>query len=305
MSNFIDWEKSQKTILFDSSMGLGLKSLGFDVNNPLWTAKALVTDPDKIYQVHREYFDAGSNIASTDSYQANLAGFIDQGYTRDEAEKWIKGSVQLAQKAREDSTGKQTKWVAGAIGPYGAYLADGSEYTGDYSLSDEDLRAFHQDRLDWLIAAGVDLLAIKTIPNFKEIQVLAQMISKYPDVPVYFSLSLKDAHHLSDGTDLHIVQDFLEKQPSIVAYGANCFHPRFADDAIKYFTENAKGDKDILIAPNAGGQYDPSVKKWGEPIDKVFSDNAPKWREEGAKWIGGCCEMKPEEMQAVHDELVQ
>ncbi|MDF7626311.1 homocysteine S-methyltransferase [Lactobacillaceae bacterium L1_55_11] len=301
--NFYDWEKTQKTVLFDSSMGLGLKDLGFDVNNPLWTAKALITDPDKVYQVHKAFFDAGSNVTSTDSYQANLAGFLDQGYTREQAKEWIQESVQLARDAARDSTGPQAKWVAGAIGPYGAYLANGSEYTGDYQLSADELAAFHQDRLAWLVEAGVDLLAVKTIPNFEEIKVLTKLLAKYPEVPVYFSVSLKDATHLSDGTDLHQVQDLLEDQPSIVAYGANCFHPRYALEALRYLKEGSHDDKGLLIGPNAGGQYDPVLKKWGQAMENIYSDNAIKWQAEGARWIGGCCEMPPSQMKAVYDQL--
>ncbi|CAK1247796.1 homocysteine S-methyltransferase [Fructobacillus tropaeoli] len=304
--NFHDWAKQQKTILFDSSMGLGLSNQGFDTNNPLWTAKALITDPDKVYQVHLDFFNAGSNITTTDSYQASTAGFAKQGLGRDEAEKLIKQSVALAEKASFDRTGQQDKWVAGNIGPYGAYLANGAEYTGDYGeITDDDLRAFHEDRLQWLVEAGSDLIAVQTVPSFAEIKVLCQLLNQYPDVDVLFTCSLKDSQHISDGTDLREVQAVLETQENVIAYGFNCFKPEFTEDALDYITATATTDKAIAVAPNAGADYDPVTKTWGEPNEKIFSEKAPSWRRHGASWISGCCEMIPAELKKVRTVLFE
>lgn len=303
--NFHNWRSQQKTILFDSSMSLGLNNQSFDTNNPLWTAKALITDPDKVYQVHRDFFDAGSNVTTTDSYQASTAGFIKQGYTKDQAEHYIKKAVSLAQKASFDSQGDQAKWVAGNIGPYGAFLANGAEYTGDYDVNADELRDFHRDRLDWLVEAGSDLLAIQTVPNFTEIKVLCDFLNDYPDIDVLFTCSLKDSQHISDGTDLREVQKVLEAQPNVVAYGFNCFKPELTEDALDYLRPTAKTDKALAVAPNAGADYDPITKTWGEPNETIFSEKATSWRDHGASWISGCCEMIPAEFKKVRTALFE
>ncbi|CAH1857006.1 homocysteine S-methyltransferase [Convivina intestini] len=301
--NFKTWAAQQETIIFDTSMSLGLENLGFDTNNPLWTAKALITDPDKIYQVHLDFFNAGSNITTTDSYQASPAGFEKQGYSYEESEKFIKESVLLAQRARLASTGKQTKWVAGNIGPYGAYLANGAEYTGNYDTDQAGLKLFHQDRMKWLIEAGSDLLAIQTVPSLLEVKTLCNLLDQYPNMSVLFTCSLKDSHHIADGTDLVVVQQLLENQDNIVAYGLNCFNPEFSLEAISYLREHAKKSKAIALAPNAGSTYDPNTKTWTVTNESVFSENACAWHDAGASWISGCCQMIPDELARVKAEL--
>ncbi|GAO99235.1 homocysteine S-methyltransferase [Fructobacillus ficulneus] len=302
---FHEWATQQSIILFDSSMGLGLNNQGFDTNNALWTAKALITDPDKVYQVHRDFFDAGSNVTTTDSYQASSAGFANQGYDKAEAERLIKSSVALAQQAAKDSQGSQEKWVAGNIGPYGAYLANGAEYTGDYDINADQLRDFHTDRLRWLVEAGSDLLAIQTVPSFMEIKVLCDLLNDYPDIDVLFTCSLRDSHHISDGTDLREVQAVLEAQKNVIAYGFNCFKPELTEDALDYVSANAKSDKALAVAPNAGADYDPITKTWGEPNEKIFSEKAASWHAHGASWISGCCEMIPAELNNVRKVLFE
>ena len=163
--NFKEWQKNQKVILIDGSMSLGLEEQGLDLNDELWTAKALVNEPDKIEKVHQNYYDAGANIAITASYQATVAGFERLGHTTEESRALIKRTVELAKQAQTKSQGLQEKWVAASVGPYGAYLADGSEYRGNYGLSQTELVDFHRERLELLLESGADLLAIETIPD--------------------------------------------------------------------------------------------------------------------------------------------
>ena len=304
MKKFTEWCQKQRVILIDSAMGLGLKERGYNLNNQLWTAKALIDRPDLVYQTNLAYFNAGSNVTSTDSYQADPKGFLEAGDSKAAAEKYIKESVQLAQKARNDSDTPQRKWIGGAVGPYGAYLADGSEYTGNYRLTEQQYVDFHADRIKWLIEAGCDLLQIKTMPNFNEIQAVCKLIKRFPDVPAYVTCSLRDAHHISDGTDLRTVQSFLEKQPQVIAYGFNCFKPAWTVDAIQYVKATAKTNQSLVAVPNAGGKYDPRTKKFGKAELHVFSRDAPKWINAGAKWIGGCCEISEKEFSRMHAVLV-
>ena len=139
MSKFREWLNNQKYVVIDGAMSTALEKKGMDLNHKLWTAKVLVEKPEKIKEVHREYFEAGANVAITSTYQASILGFKDLGYSEEEAEKFMKKSVELAKEAREETVSDKDMWIAGSVGPYGAYLADGSEYRGDYIVDNQFL----------------------------------------------------------------------------------------------------------------------------------------------------------------------
>ena len=287
--DFKEWQKNQKVILIDGSMSLGLEEQGLDLNDKLWTAKALVNEPDKIEKVHQNYYDAGANIAITSSYQATVAGFERLGHTPEEGRALIKRTVQLAKQAQAKSRGTQAKWVAASIGPYGAYLADGSEYRGNYGLLQTELVDFHRERLELLLEAGADLLAIETIPDLTEIQAVIELLAQYPKAAAWLTVTLKDAHHLCDGTDLCVFQLLAESSEQIIAYGVNCVQPDLVLPALEYLKEIAT--KPLVAYPNSGAIYDPTTKVWthNHAVDEVFSNEALKWHGLGCKWIGGCC----------------
>ena len=114
-------------------MSTSLERLGCDTDNELWTAAALINQPELVYQVHKEYFEAGARLAITDTYQANLPALKKAGLTEKQARQVIEKAVELAKQARDDyetETGAHG-YVAGSIGPYGTNMSNGSEYSVD------------------------------------------------------------------------------------------------------------------------------------------------------------------------------
>ncbi|MEJ6399735.1 homocysteine S-methyltransferase [Nicoliella lavandulae] len=303
MSKIKNWIDQQNNILIDCAMSYGLETRNIQLNNKLWTASALDSHPDIVQAIHKEYLDAGSNVTVTDTYQGSVPGFVAAGYTEDQAIALIKKSVQLARNAVAASDTPQTKWVAGAIGPYGAFLADGSEYVGNYGVSDQVLTDFHKQRLATLVDAGVDLLAFETIPDYNELKVIKALLSQYPDTPAFISCSIKDEHHISDGTDLLKVQKLIESIPNVVAYGFNCNHPEYTVPALNYLKQHQTTDQSLIVFPNSGAHYDPSTKQWSDTPDFSFGKAAAEWRDAGAKWIGGCCEVSVADELAMRDTL--
>lgn len=289
MSMFSEWSKRQKVILIDGSMAVGLEEQGLDLNHRLWTAKAIVEAPHKIQAVHEAYFNAGANITITASYQASMKGFLELGYSEAESVHFLENTVALAQAARESSESNQEKWIAGSIGPYGAYLADGSEYRGNYNVSRNFLKEFHEERLQVLVKAQVDLLAIETIPDKTELLVLLELIKDFPEVPAWVSFTLKDEKHISDGTSLVEMQGLLEQQPQVLAYGINCVAPNLVEPALLTLKKQAK--KPLVAYPNSGAIYNPVSKVWTETthVHDVFTNQAKNWYAHGCTWIGGCC----------------
>lgn len=296
-----------QNIIIDGALASELQRRGCDLNDSLWSAKVLIEQPDLIRQVHYDYFKAGADCATTASYQASPLGFAKKGISLDESIKLIKKSVELAQQAKEQyltQIGKNKPlFIAGSVGPYGAYLADGSEYTGNYQLSEEEFIEFHQTRIQALIDAKADILACETLPNFAEIKVLVKVLKQYPSMTAWFSFTLKDANHLSDGTPLKEVIDYLNNVDQVVSVGINCIALEEVTAALTVLQNLTR--KPLIVYPNSGEQYDPTTKQWhkNHQHNCTFKKQLPTWLKLGAKLIGGCCQTTPKDIAEIADYL--
>jgi homocysteine S-methyltransferase len=259
-------------------------------------------NPELIYQVHYDYFVAGARCAITASYQATPQGFATRGLDEAESLALIAQSVELARRARQDYLAvrpdAKTLLVAGSVGPYGAFLADGSEYRGDYALPEAEMMAFHRPRVQALLAAGADLLACETLPSFAEAQALVKLLAEFPEGRAWFSFTLRDAGHISDGTPLSDVVSWLNQQPQVVALGINCVALESVTPALQQLQKLT--DKPLVVYPNSGEQYDAGSKTWhSAPSGCTLHDKLAEWQQAGAKLIGGCCRTSPNDIAAI------
>ena len=284
-------------LILDGALATELEQKGFDLNDPLWSARLLIEAPEQIEHVHRDYFEVGADVAITSSYQASIEGFKQRHITTEEAQSLIRQTVTLAQNARTRS-GKSDALIAGSVGPYGAYLADGSEYRGHYGVSADVLEAFHRPRIEALIEAGADLLAFETIPSLEEAVVLFRILEAYPEVSAWLTFSLQDATHISEGTALATCIETVGQHPQLAAIGANCFPASYATDFIRHV--KALTNVPIIVYPNSGEVYDPVAKTWsGTNQCTSFQTVAKTWYEAGARLIGGCCRTSPEHIAQI------
>jgi homocysteine S-methyltransferase len=290
-------------VLLDGAMATELEARGCDLTDSLWSAKVLMENPQLIYDVHLDYFRAGAQVAITASYQATPDGFAARGLDEAQSRSLIGKSVELARQARESYLAENPTakglLIAGSVGPYGAYLADGSEYRGDYQRSAQVFQEFHRPRVEALLEAGVDLLACETLPSFAEIRALAQLLAEYPVAQAWFSFTLRDSQHLSDGTPLCDVLALLADYPQIVAVGINCIALENTTDALSYL--HSQTPLPLVVYPNSGEHYDAVTKTWhhhGEACATLES-YLPQWLAAGAKLIGGCCRTTPKDIAAL------
>ncbi|WP_429970589.1 homocysteine S-methyltransferase [Fructilactobacillus sp. Tb1] len=297
MSNKAVKQRLKERLVLDGAMGTELEKLNVKTNDALWSANALIDNPEAIYQVHADYFKAGADIAITDTYQANVDAFAKVGIDHEQAIALIKSGVKIAKQARDDFD--PDGLVAGCIGPYGAYLANGAEYTGDYDLTFTEYQNFHQEKIEALIAAGADLLSVDTIPNFAEVKALVKIIDSLPDaIPYWISLSVKDPETLSDGTPLTEVVSWLAKQPKIAGIGINCTKIENITPIVKLI--HGITDLPIIVYPNPGDIYDPKTKTWTTvPHLDTFNREVPVWLTAGANIIGGCCRTTPVDIEQI------
>ncbi|MEW6285084.1 MAG: homocysteine S-methyltransferase [Chloroflexota bacterium] len=292
-------------LVIDGALATELERRGYNLKDELWSAKVLLEEPAAIKQLHYDYFKAGADCAITASYQATLEGFMKRGLNAEQAYALLQKSVKLAVEARDEfwadeknRAGRAKPFVAASIGPYGAYLADGSEYRGDYGLTEEQLIEFHRPRMKALIEAGAELLACETIPSPLEARALVKLLGEFPGVSAWISFSCKDEAHVCEGERLEVCIRQVEVSPQVAAVGVNCTSPRFIPALIREAKKATA--KPILVYPNSGETYDASKNDWdGHPVYASFGEEAKVWYETGARLIGGCCRTSPEDIQVI------
>jgi homocysteine S-methyltransferase len=292
-------------LVIDGALATELERRGCDLNDDLWSARILLEQPAVVKQVHFDYFKAGADCAITASYQATLEGFARRGLSEKEAIGLIQKSVRLAREARDEfwseeanRKGRSKPFVAASVGPYGAFLADGSEYRGKYGLSEKELMDFHRPRMKALIDAGADMLACETIPAFVEAQAIARLLKEFPDITAWISFSGRDEKHISEGQVFADCVKQLEDHPQIAAVGVNCTSPTYIPSLIR--AAKSVTQKPILVYPNSGEKYDAVRNDWdGHPVLDSFGEQAHEWYNAGARLIGGCCRTMPDDIHVI------
>jgi homocysteine S-methyltransferase len=297
-------------LISDGGLATELEARGHDLSDALWSARLLADAPQEITAVHVAFFRAGAMFATTASYQASFEGFAARGIGRADAARLLRRSVELAKAARTlvgDAGAPParggSRWVAASIGPYGAALADGSEYRGRYGLTVAQLADWHRPRLEILADAGADLLALETVPDVDEAEALVSLVRGL-GVPAWLSYTI-DGAHTRAGQPLADAFAVAAGVREIVAVGVNCCAPADVAPAIcvarDVFGAHALSDgrikriktgKPVIVYPNSGERWDACRRTWvGHP--QFAPALAGGWIGEGARIIGGCCRVRP------------
>lgn len=288
---------SQRVRLLDGALGTELEARGHDLSDSLWSARLLVDNPGAIQEVHAAYLQAGADCIITASYQASVEGLMKLGFSEAKALDFIASSVDIARSAK----GSSRALVAASIGPYGAALADGSEFSGNYALDEEDLLKWHQPRFSRLAASEADLLALETIPSFAEARALARALRSSSRFG-WMSFSCRDGAHLNDGTPIVECCRYLAGHPKLLAVGVNCTPPEHIESLVKLLRENT--ELPVIAYPNAGGRFDGTTRSWVPACaPRDFVERSIQWRRAGASVVGGCCQIGPAQIRALAASL--
>ena len=269
--------------LLDGGLSTALEQLGNTLNTTLWSGELLKSHPENIRAAHKLFADAGAEILITSSYQISYPGCLARGWSKEDVDSALALSTELAR-----FPGVQ---VAASVGPYGAYLADGSEYRGNYGLSIEELKDFHRPRLQALIASNPDLLAVETIPELTEARAIIEELAELNNsLPFYISFSCKDGEHLSSGEKFADAVALVNSAANAIAVGINCTAPGF----ITPLLTSSRSSLPFVLYPNSGREWDADAKLWRGPVGTVFeSSDIERWKSLGATIIGGCCGVSP------------
>jgi len=276
---------ADRVVVLDGGMSNQLESQGHDLSDELWSARLLAEEPEAVVEAHVRYFTSGADVAITASYQATFEGFAKRGIDHERAAELIASSVELGRRAiRRERQSIRPMWVAASVGPYGAMLADGSEYRGRYGLSVAELAAFHRPRLEVLAAARPDVLALETIPDADEAEALLGLVPGL-GVPAWLSYSIA-GERTRAGQPLEEAFALAADVDEVIAVGVNCCVPEDVQGAVE-IAARVTG-KPVVVYPNSGETWDADSRSWTG--SSSFAPELVKgWAAAGARLIGGCC----------------
>ena len=284
----------ESVLISDGGLATELEARGHDLSDPLWSARLLADAPQEIVAAHAAFFRAGATIATAASYQASFEGFAAHGIDRDDAIGLLRRSVELAKAARDEACAT-TACVAASVGPYGAALADGSEYRGRYGLSVAALTRWHRPRLEILAEAGPDVLALETVPDVDEAEALVNLVRSV-GVPAWLSYTI-DGNRTRAGQPLRDAFAVAAGVPEIIAVGVNCCAP---DDVLTAIGIADIG-KPVIVYPNSGERWDPRRRRWTGPsrFTELCGQLTRQWVAAGARIVGGCCRVRPADIEVI------
>ena len=271
----------------DGGLSTALENNGNKLTTSLWTGELILAKPSEITKAHLDFISVGSEIIITSSYQLSYLGCGKRGWSQAQTDDALRASTHLAKDA-VTASGRVVK-VAASVGPYGAALADGSEYKGNYGITKSFLKDFHARRLEVLISTSPDLLALETMPDTFEVEVLLELLSDCP-IPYWVSYSCKAGNQTNAG------QSFTEAvslAKNAMAVGINCTAPELITDLLL----SAEGIKPFVVYPNSGRSWNAKTKEWEGSSEAGFDDLLVKsWISAGAQIIGGCCGIGADEI---------
>jgi homocysteine S-methyltransferase len=291
--------------VLDGGLATELEARGLVIDNVLWSARALIDAPAIVAAVHRDYLEAGADVIETATYQATLGGLTAQGLSARDAGHVLRSGVTLACRERDafwerhEPNGRRARpLVAASIGGYGAFLANGSEYRGNYGQDVDALATWHRPRLRLLEESGADLLAFETIPSLVEAEAIVQLLGENDGPPAWLSFQAKDEATLADGSPVEAAAELANRAPRLVAVGVNCVRPAIVASLLARF--GAQTVKPLVAYPNRGDAWDVATRRWiASGTTVAFDRFVPAWRAAGARLIGGCCGTTPSDISAI------
>lgn len=287
--------------ILDGGLASELEAIGANITGMLWSAQVLEDEPEKLTAVYKAYIDAGAECLATCSYQVSRMGYAEVGKTPAQADAALLRSVAIARAAVREAPEKHVL-VAGSLGPYGAALHNGGEYTGEYTCTHDELVRFHRERIEIFARAqgdeAPDLLAFETFPSLDEALAVGEALAPWPELRAWFSFSCRDERHVGHGEPVAEVARAVAAFPQTVGIGVNCVPARWLPSLIAELKQGSA--KPVMVYPNSGEGWDAANRCWSGQTDPLdFGRQAEEWFRLGASIVGGCCRIGPQHIRAV------
>ena len=280
-------EYIKNNILYlDGAMGTLLQAQGLKSGElpERWN----ITHSDIVKKIHLDYYNAGSNVVSANTFGANILKFDET-----ELEEIIKAAVENVRYARDESCGMQEKWIALDIGPSGRMLAP----YGDFDFEDAVETFAKTVRLG--VKYGVDVIFIQTMNDSYETKAALLAAKENSDLPVFVSNAFSEDGKLMTGADAFAMIAMLEGMGAD-AIGINCsLGPKALGGVVREYIKYSSTP--IILKPNAGLPKSVDGKTVFDVDSIEFSNEIAQLVKEGVGIIGGCCGTTPEYIKKLTD----
>ena len=288
-----------KIKLLDGSMSFPLEQLGYNLKNKLWTGMALISDPDIIKNIHKDYINAGADYISTSTYQVSYDRLQNMGYQSSEIKKVFQKSVDLVKEAIKESRSKKEIKIVGSFGPFASYDPNASEYVGKYNSTDDEIKNFHLNNINIIEETDLDIILYETIPCLREIKILSKILSQ-TNKEIWISITCNENIEFRDGSSFKEACKIISQIDQITTMGINCFSPLLVEKALKKLKKYS--NKKTLVYPNSGEKYNPKDKYWSgkNEFNNLMIKN---WLSLSPDIIGGCCRVGYNNIKKMREEI--
>ena len=288
-----------KIKLLDGSMSFPLEQLGYNLKNKLWTGMALISDPDIIKNIHKDYINAGADYISTSTYQVSYDRLQNMGYQSSEIKKVFQKSVDLVKEAIKESRSKKEIKIVGSFGPFASYDPNASEYVGKYNSTDDEIKNFHLNNINIIEETDLDIILYETIPCLREIKILSKILSQ-TNKEIWISITCNENIEFRDGSSFKEACKIISQIEQITTLGINCFSPLLVEKALKELKKYS--NKKTLVYPNSGEKYNPKDKYWSgkNEFNNLMIKN---WLSLSPDIIGGCCRVGYDNIKKMREEI--
>lgn len=288
-----------KIKLLDGSMSFPLEQLGYNLKNKLWTGMALISDPDIIKNIHKDYINAGADYISTSTYQVSYDRLQNMGYQSSEIKKVFQKSIDLVKEAIKESRSKKEIKIVGSFGPFASYDPNASEYVGKYNSSDDEIKNFHLNNINIIEETDLDIILYETIPCLREIEILSKVLSQ-TNKEIWISITCNENIEFRDGSSFKEACKIISQIEQITTMGINCFSPLLVEKALKELKKYS--NKKTLVYPNSGEKYNPKDKYWSgkNEFNNLMIKN---WLSLSPDIIGGCCRVGYNNIKKMREEI--
>ena len=288
-----------KIKLLDGSMSFPMEQLGYNLKNKLWTGMALISDPDIIKNIHKDYINAGADYISTSTYQVSYDRLQNMGYQSSEIKKVFQKSVDLVKEAIKESGSKKEIKIVGSFGPFASYDPNASEYVGKYNSTDDEIKNFHLNNINIIEETDLDIILYETIPCLREIKILSKILSQ-TNKEIWISITCNENIEFRDGSSFKEACKIISQIEQITTMGINCFSPLLVEKALKELKKYS--NKKTLVYPNSGEKYNPKDKYWSgkNEFNNLMIKN---WLSLSPDIIGGCCRVGYNNIKKMREEI--
>ena len=288
-----------KIKLLDGSMSFPMEHLGYNLKNKLWTGMALISDPDIIKNIHKDYINAGADYISTSTYQVSYDRLQNMGYQSSEIKKVFQKSIDLVKEAIKESRSKKEIKIVGSFGPFASYDPNTSEYVGKYNSTDDEIKNFHLNNINIIEETDLDIILYETIPCLREIEILSKVLSQ-TNKEIWISITCNENIEFRDGSSFKEACKIISQIEQITTLGINCFSPLLVEKALKELKKYS--NKKTLVYPNSGEKYNPKDKYWSgkNEFNNLMIKN---WLSLSPDIIGGCCRVGYNNIKKMREEI--